>query len=205
MSFYSKAKWLVAGLIRKLWRIRIEGAENERPGISYLICANHQSMLDPVLLGASIRHNPRYMAKAELMRIPGLKQLITALGAYSVDRGGSDVSAVKKTITMLKNGESVLMFPQGTRYKGVDPRTTKVKYGCALIAARAGVPVLPICIHVKNYRIRLFRKTVVRIGKEISPEELAAAAETPEDHRHAAELIFSRIVEMSGERSEEKS
>lgn len=199
MSFYSKAKFLVAGLIRKLWRIRVEGAENERSGVTYLICANHQSMLDPVLLGAAIEHNPRYMAKAELMRIPGLKQLITALGAYSVDRGGSDVAAIKKTISMLKDGESVIMFPQGTRHKGVDPKTTKVKFGCAMIAARAGVPVLPIFIQVKDHKVRLFRRTIVRIGKEISPEELAAVADNPEDHRHGAELIFSRITSLEEE------
>jgi len=196
MSFYSKAKFLVAGLIRKLWRIHVVGAENERPDVPYLICANHQSMLDPVLLGAAIEHNPRYMAKAELMKIPGLKQLITALGAYSVDRGGSDVMAIKKTITMLKEGESIIMFPQGTRYKGIDPKTTKVKFGCAMIAAKANVPVLPIFIQVKDHKVRLFRKTIVRIGKEISPEELAAVAEGPEDHRHGAELIFSRITSL---------
>ena len=196
MSFYSKAKFLVAGLIRKLWRIQVVGAENERPNVPYLICANHQSMLDPVLLGAAIEHNPRYMAKAELMKIPGLKQLITALGAYSVDRSGSDVMAIKKTIAMLKDGESIIMFPQGTRHKGVDPKTTKVKFGCAMIAAKAGVPVLPIFIQVEDHRIRLFRKTIIRIGKEISPEELAAVADSPEDYRHGAELIFSRITSL---------
>ncbi len=196
MSFYSKAKFVFAGLIRKLWRIQVVGAENERPDVPYLICANHQSMLDPVLLGAAIGHNPRYMAKAELMKIPVLKQLITALGAYSVDRGGSDVMAIKKTIAMLKGGESVIMFPQGTRHKGVDPKTTKVKFGCAMIAAKANVPVLPIFIQVKDHKVRLFRKTIIRIGKEISPEELAAMAESREDYRHGAELIFSRIASL---------
>ena len=196
MSFYSKAKFLLAGLIRKLWRIRVEGAENECPETTYLICANHQSMLDPVLLGAAIQHNPRYMAKAELMKVPGLKQLITALGAYSVDRGGSDVAAIKKTISMLREGESVIMFPQGTRHKGVDPKTTKVKFGCAMIAGRAGVSVLPVFIDVKDHKVKLFRKTIIRIGKAISPEELAAVTEGPEDHRHGAELIFSRILAL---------
>ena len=199
MSFYSKAKFLLAGLIRKLWRIRVEGAENERPGVSYLICANHQSMLDPVLLGAAIRHNPKYMAKAELLKVPLVGSLVKALGAYPIDRGGSDVSAIKKTIALLKEGESVIMFPQGTRYKGVDPKTTKIKFGCAMIARRAEVPVLPLYIEVKDHRVRLFRRTVIRIGKEISPEELAAVGD-PEDHRAGAELIFSRITAL-GERS----
>ena len=197
MSFYSKAKFLLAGLVRKLWRIRVEGKENERPGVPYLICANHQSMLDPVLLGAAIAHNPKYMAKAELLKVPLVGSLVKALGAYPIDRGGSDVPAIKKTIALLKEGESVTMFPQGTRYKGVDPRTTKIKFGCAMIAGRAEVPVLPIYIQVKNHRIRLFRRTVIRIGKEISPEELKAVAAGPEDHRRGAELIFERILALA--------
>ncbi len=196
MSFYSGAKRLLAGLIRKLWRIRIVGAENEPVGRACLICANHQSLPDPVLIGAAIRTNPRYMAKAELMRIPVFRSLLKALGAYGVDRGGSDVGAIRKTIEMLKNGESVVMFPQGTRCKGVDPATTKIKFGCAMIASRAGVPVLPVFIQVKDHRVKLFRKTVIRIGREISPEELAAAAEGPEDYRSGAELIFSRILAL---------
>lgn len=196
MSFYSKAKFFLAGLVRKLWRIRVEGKENERPGVSYLICANHQSMLDPVLLGAAIQHNPKYMAKAELLKVPLVGSLVKALGAYPIDRGGSDVAAIKKTIALLKEGESVIMFPQGTRHKRIDPKTTKVKFGCAMIAARAEVPVLPVYIDVKDHCVRLFRKTVIRIGKEISPEELRAVSEGPEDHRHGAELIFSRILAM---------
>ena len=199
MSFYSKAKFLFAGLIRKLWRVEVVGADNELPDKAYLICPNHQSLLDPVLLGAAIKHNPRYMAKVELSRIPLLKQLIVALGGYFVDRGGSDVSAIKKTISMLKAGETVIMFPQGTRYRGVDPKTTKVKFGCAMIATRAGVPVLPVYFEVKDHRVRLFRKTIIHIGKAITTEELAAVSEGSDDHRHGAELIFSRILSLAEE------
>ena len=88
------------------------------------------------------------------------------------------------------------MFPQGTRYKGVDPKTTKIKYGCAMIAQRANVAVLPVFIQAKDYRLRLFRKTKVIIGKEISIDELNSAALSPEDHKSPAELIFSRITEL---------
>lgn len=196
MSFYSKAKFLLAGLIRKLWRVEVIGRENERDGVPYLICANHQSMLDAVILGAAIEHNPKYMAKAELMKVPLVGSLVKALGAYPVDRKNSDVAAIKKTINLLKEGESVSMFPQGTRYRGVSPKGTNIKFGCGLIAQKAGVAVLPVFIKVKNYRVKLFRKTTVIIGKEISAEELKAAGNSPDDHRAAAELIFSRITEL---------
>ena len=196
MSFYSKAKFLLAGLIRKLWRIKVVGGGNELQNKNYLICANHMSMLDPVVIGAAIKHNPRYMAKAEVMRVPVLKSLLKALGAFSLDRGGSDVAAIKKTINMLRDGESVVMFPQGTRHKGVDPKTTSVKFGCSMIAQKAEVGVLPVFIKVKNHRVRIFRKTVVIIGKEITYDELKAVSNGGEDHKSTAEYIFSKITEL---------
>lgn len=196
MSFYSKAKFLLAGLIRKLWRIKVVGKENELQNKPYLICSNHMSMLDPVVIGAAIKHNPKYMAKAELMRVPVLKGLLKALGAFSVDRGGSDVAAIKKTINLLKDGESVVMFPQGTRHKGVDPKTTSIKFGCSMIAHRAEVGVLPVYIKVKDHRVRIFRKTEIIIGKEITCDELNEISKNGEDHKSAAEYIFSKITEL---------
>lgn len=198
MSFYSKAKFLLAGLIRKLWRVQVIGKENERPDKTYVICANHMSMIDPIVIGAAIQHNPKYMAKAELMRIPLLNLLFKALGAYSVDRKGSDVAAIKKTINMLKDGESIMMFPQGTRHKGVDPKTTKVKFGCSMIAHKAEVGVLPIYIKVKNHKVKLFRRTVIIIGKEITFDELKAIS-GGDDHKKSAEYIFSKITELGDE------
>ena len=196
MSFYSKAKFMLAGLIRKLWRIKVVGKENELSGKSYLICANHISMLDPVVIGAAIKHNPKYMAKAEIMRVPVLKSLLKALGAFSVDRGGTDVAAIKKTINLLKSGESVVMFPQGTRHKGVDPKTTSVKFGCSMIAQKAEVGILPIFIKTKKHRVRLFSKTVIIIGEEITFDKLKAVSNGGEDHKSAAEYIFSKITEL---------
>ncbi len=196
MSFYSKAKFLLAGLIRKLWRVRVFGAENERSDKTYVICANHMSMFDPIVIGAAIQHNPRYMAKAELMRVPLLNLLLKALGAYSVDRKGADVAAIKKTINMLKEGESIMMFPQGTRHKGVDPKTTKVKFGCSMIAHKAEVGVLPVYIKVKDHKVRLFRRTDIIIGEEITVDELNAVSNGGEDHKKSAEYIFAKITEL---------
>ncbi len=199
MSFYSSAKKLLAGFIRALYRVKITGAENEPPDGTFLICANHISEADPVIIGASIKHNPRYMAKKELMRVPLVGGLVRALGAYPIDRGGNDVGAVKRTIEMLKNGESVTMFPQGTRYRGVDPKGTKIKYGCAMIALRAEVSVLPIYIKTKNYKIGLFKRTYISIGKPITYDELSEASSGMKDFKAGAELIFSRITELDGD------
>lgn len=194
MSFYSGCKKCFAGLVRAIFRVKIVGADNEPADGTFLICANHISEADPVILGACLKHNPRYMAKKELMSVPLLGWLITALGAYPIDRGGNDVAAVRKTIELLKSGESVIMFPQGTRYKGVDPAGTKFRNGCAMIAVRAGTPVLPIYIETKGYRVRLLRRVTVKIGKPIPCDEIIGAENDREDHASGAALVFSRII-----------
>lgn len=194
MSFYSRSKRRFAWLIRELFRVKLIGAENEPEDGTFLICANHISEADPLILGACLKHNPRYMAKKELMKVPVIGKLITALGAYPIDRGGNDVAAIRKTVDFLKNGESVIMFPQGTRCRGVDPAETRFRNGCALIAARAGVPVLPIYIGTKNFRVRLFRRVTVKVGKPISCDEITGAETGREDFASGASLVFSRII-----------
>ena len=194
MSFYSRSKRRFAWLIRALFRVKLIGAENEPEDGTFLICANHISEADPLILGACLKHNPRYMAKKELMKVPVIGKLITALGAYPIDRGGNDVAAIRKTVDFLKNGESVIMFPQGTRCRGVDPDGTKFRNGCALIAARAGVPVLPIYIGTRNFRVRLFRRVTVKVGKPISCDEITGAETGREDFASGASLVFSRII-----------
>lgn len=194
MSFYSRSKRRFAWHIRALFRVKLIGAENEPEDGTFLICANHISEADPLILGACLKHNPRYMAKKELMKVPVIGKLITALGAYPIDRGGNDVAAIRKTVDFLKNGESVIMFPQGTRCRGVDPAETKFRNGCALIAARAGVPVLPIYIGTKNFRVRLFRRVTVKVGKPISCDEITGAETGREDFASGASLVFSRII-----------
>ncbi len=194
MSFYSRSKRRFAWLIRALFRVKLIGAENEPEDGTFLICANHISEADPLILGACLKHNPRYMAKKELMKVPVIGKLITALGAYRIDRGGNDVAAIRKTVDFLKNGESVIMFPQGTRCRGVDPAETRFRNGCALIAARAGVPVLPIYIGTKNFRVRLFRRVTVKVGKPISCDEITGAETGREDFASGASLVFSRII-----------
>ena len=194
MSFYSRSKRRFAWLIRALFRVKLIGAENEPEDGTFLICANHISEADPLILGACLKHNPRYMAKKELMKVPVIGKLITALGAYPIDRGGNDVAAIRKTVDFLKNGESVIMFPQGTRCRGVDPAETRFRNGCALIAARAGVPVLPIYIGTKNFRVRLFRRVTVKVGKPISCDEITGAEAGREDFASGASLVFSRII-----------
>ena len=118
MNFYEAIYKIFARPVRALYRVRVIGAENLPAEGGCLLCSNHTSMRDVVVLAAALPRQPRYMAKKELFKIPLLSQLIRALGAFPVDRGGADVSSIKKSIAMIEGGEVVSVFPQGHRVKG---------------------------------------------------------------------------------------
>lgn len=195
-KFYAWAYKCFRPLVMKIFNIHITGSENELPEGGCLVCANHISNFDVIVLAAALKRQLRYLAKAELYRVPILRRLIRALGAFPIKRGSGDVGAIKTTLRLLEQGEMVGYYPQGTRHIGVDPRTTPVKHGIAMIASRAKVPVLPVCIQTKNYRIVPFRRIDVRIGKPIYPEEYSIAARTPEEYKRVSEYIFKKITEM---------
>ncbi len=201
-GLYRVVRGLLGGPIRFFTRIHVRGWENEPPvgsGGCLIIC-NHLTWRDPIMLCAVLKHHqPHFMAKKELFRIPVLAQLLRALGAYPVDRGGADVGAIRHTITMLKEGVPVGMFPQGHRYNGQDPRKTDVKKGAAMMAVKAGVPVLPMYIKVKNNRAKLFCRKEIIIGKPVTQAELAYDLEATGEYERISKLLFERVCELGNE------
>ena len=198
-GLYKFFKFILTYPLRFLCNMKVRGTENEpttEQG-AYLVIANHRTWADPIYLACVLKHGqPHFMAKKELFRIPLLNLLIRALGAYPVNRGGADVGAVKHTIEMLKAGVCVGMFPQGHRYNKVDPRKTPVKTGAAMIALKAGVPVLPVFIKVKNNKhFFLCRKEVI-VGKPITAEEMNYNPEAPGEYQRVADYLFERVCEL---------
>ena len=198
-GLYKAVKFTLTYPIRFLCRMKVTGAENEPTAEkgTYLVIANHRTWADPIYLCCALKHQqPHFMAKKELFRIPLLNLLIRALGAYPVNRGGADVSAIRRTIDMLKQGVCVGMFPQGHRYNGVDPRETPVKTGAAMIAQKANVQVLPVFIKVKNNRHRFLCKKEIIVGKPISIEEMGYDPEAPGEYQRIADLLFGKVCDL---------
>lgn len=166
-KFYARIYKLLAGLVRKVYRIEIVGSENEPEDAPFLVCANHISNQDVVILAASIKHQVRFLAKAELFKVPLLGRLIRALGAYPVERGKGDVGAIKNTLKLIDKGEVVGIYPQGHRYAGIHPADSEIKGGIGLILTKKQIPVLPVAIQTKKFKVRIFKKTKVIIGKPL--------------------------------------
>ena len=198
-GLYKVVKFVLTYPLRFLCNMRVRGTENEPTTDqgAYLVIANHRTWADPIYLCCVLKHGqPHFMAKKELFKIPLLNLLIRALGAYPVNRGGADVGAIKHTIEMLKAGVCVGMFPQGHRYNKVDPRKTPVKTGAAMIALKAGVPVLPVFVKVKNNRHRIFCMKEVIIGKPITIEEMNYNPEAPGEYQRVADYLFERVCAL---------
>ena len=136
------------------------------------------------------------MAKKELFKIPLLAQLIKMLGAFPIDRGGNDVGAIKKSVAMLKEGKCLGIFPQGHRYPETDPRGTPRKNGAALICTRAEADVVPVYIHRKNHKFRLFKRTYVIIGERIAFSSFGYDPEGSGEYKRLTDGIFDKVCDI---------
>ena len=180
--------------------VRVRGRENVPKG-GFLLAANHTSMLDVVVLYGFLWRRIRFMAKKEIFRAKPGAWFFRKMGAFPVDRGGNDVGAIRTAIRLLKEGEVVCVFPEGTRHSGEDPRNSAVFGGIGMMAYRAGATVLPVCIKAEDNHVRFFHRTEVIIGKPIPPAELGVEKGGSAEYRRAAERVFSVICSL-GDKNE---
>jgi 1-acyl-sn-glycerol-3-phosphate acyltransferase len=125
-----------------LYGLRVSGRENWPATGGGLVCANHQSMFDPPLVGLTCSRRMNYLARDTLFRIPVLAPLIRFLDAIPIDREGVGLSGLKETLRRLKAGELVLIFPEGTRTH--DGEVAPLKPGFISVARRSRVPLVPV-------------------------------------------------------------
>lgn len=191
---------LLAVPVRKLYRVRVINPNNEPLDHYFIVASNHTAAADAVIICAAMKNQIRFMSKKELFKVPVVGAFLKAIGCYPVDRKGSDISALRNTINLLKDEDCVGIFPQGTRCPRVDPATTSVKNGVGLIAARSGADVLPVCVKSKKGAVKMFRKNYLIIGNLIKNEELDFENNKgAEGHQRVADRIFSDICKLYAE------
>lgn len=171
--------------------IRCVGRENLPEG-GALLCGNHTTASDPFCVVFAIGRKPqcRVMAKEELMKIPVLGWLLDKAGIIGVDRGKADVGAIKEAMKALKNGEKLILFPEGTRVEVGSEGAAQT--GAAMLSTRTGVPILPIYIPRKK---RWFRRTTVVFGEAYHPE-FEGRRPTPEDYERISAELMARIYAL---------
>ncbi|MDO5141844.1 MAG: lysophospholipid acyltransferase family protein [Eubacteriales bacterium] len=164
---------------------RVIGRENIPAG-GCVVCPNHVQLSDPPFAAIALgRRVPlRLMAKKELFQGNRFfAWLIGALGAFPVDREGTDISAIKTALGVVRGGDKLIIFPQGTR----GAAEGETKKGAAMLAVKTRAPVLPMYItENKGFRCRA---TVV-IGEPFLPEGKS------KDYGAIADDILHRIYAL---------
>ena len=187
-KFYRRCFKLAAPFINFFRPFEVSGRENMISGAA-LVCSNHSAMIDPfqIAVAFGIDTNIHVIAKIELFRIPVLAPVLRKLGMISVDRSINDIASIKASLGYLKNGEKVLIFPEGTRVQEYDANSAKS--GAVKLAERTGAPVIPVFIPRKK---PLFKKSTLVFGEPYhiyKPEE----KRTPEEYKKLSEELMYKI------------
>ncbi len=136
------AIWVIA---KGLVRLSVVGAENIPATGGYVLApGGHRSILDTPLASMAGPRVLRYMGAETYFKIPGLGFFLRAMGGFPVERALTDRAALRISEEVLRNGEPLVVFPEGTRQEG--PEVQPLKEGAVFLAARAGVPIVPIGI-----------------------------------------------------------
>jgi 1-acyl-sn-glycerol-3-phosphate acyltransferase len=191
--FVGLVSWPV---VMGLYRLRVQGLEHLPEG-GFVLAANHTSNFDPWALGVPLlpRRQLRFMAKSELFN-PVLAPFLRAGGAFKVRRGEGDIEAMRTAAELVKEGEIVVMFPEGTRRKkGLRKRhVARAHTGAARIALGAGAPLVPAAIAGTD---RLSRLGPLRVAygqpvdlSDLDGLDIKRAAE------EATERLMTRIEEL---------
>lgn len=178
------------------FRVKVSGIENFLKGEKLLLCSNHQSFWDMPILIAVCPYQIHFLAKKEIFKHKIFVPLLLKLGLIPINRGASDIKAVKNSEQALENG--VLgVFPEGTRRPLARPE--KAKAGAALMAMHTGSEILPAAINY-NGAIKLFGRVNVRFGEILSAEnympENTAAALPKTAIRALSNTISEEIIKL---------
>ena len=187
--FYRFAHRLVNVIFWLIYRIKVTGLEKVPEGAG-VISGNHTSNIDPVILALvlPVHDAPRFMAKKELYRFKPLGWLITALGAFPVERGSADMKAIKTALGILRSGRKLLVFPEGTRV--AKDEAVAAKHGAAMLASRTNSPIIPV--NISRGRKPFINRITVIFGAPFEfPKEKGAVP--PKDYPGIIDKVMREV------------
>ena len=163
---YGTARLLAQFVFICLFMVRVSGRRNIPRKGGAILASNHQSFLDPVLIGLGLWQRVHFMARAELFDIPIFDRLISALNAFPVRRTVADRKAIREAVSKASAGDLVVVFPEGTRidHGGLG----EMQPGAAFIAKRARCPIVPVAIYGAHRawptRYKIFHLAPIRVA-----------------------------------------
>jgi len=209
--FYNLLKYVLLGpLLRLVFRPRIEGLEHVPASGPAIVAGNHLSFSDHFLMPAVLKRRITFLAKAEYFTGPGLKGRLTAAffrsaGQIPVDRSGKDAgqAAIREGLGVLGRDELLGIYPEGTRSH--DGRLYKGKVGVAVMALRAGVPVVP-CAMIGTFeaqppgrKLPRVHPVTIRFGEPLDFSRYAGMENEKAILRAVTDEIMYAILSLSGQ------
>ena len=180
------------------YRLRVRGKENLPSSGGFVLTCNHVSSFDPWPLGLPLwpQRWLRFMAKSELYWGP-LQLVLDGAGAFKVRRGLADLEAIETAVRLAREGQTVVMFPEGTRRtKGlVKKHEARPRTGAARIALEAGVPLVPAAVAGTD---RLLRLGPLRVayGSPVDIDDLRGSDDLRAASQEATDRLMARIAEL---------
>lgn len=184
-----------ACFLKFIFPVKKYGHVEPYTGRSYIIVGNHYSCADVIPAALATDMPVRYMAKSELFKGGIVKRICEKTGAIPVSRDGNDVRAVMQALKCLKNGEIVVIFPEGTRNK-TNEIFLPFKSGAAALAIKTQSPVIPM-VQVK--KMRVFKKARVLYGEPIEFTEFYGKKLSEEEIKECDETLRLKMLEMYAE------
>jgi 1-acyl-sn-glycerol-3-phosphate acyltransferase len=173
--------------------VRVQGVERVPKSGALLLCGNHRSVWDPMLVGAMVRRRAWYIAKVELFRYPLLGPILRLVGAYPVRRHTPDRSALRRSLEVLEHQGALVLFPEGTRSKSGE--LGKGAPGAALLALRTGAAVVPVGIR-GSYGFRSGLE--VHFGEPLRLEAPPGRLSSRELGEIVEGQIMARVADLAG-------
>lgn len=198
---YRTLRTAVLAVVKLLFRLRVEGGENFPAG-PFILSPVHRSFIDTPIAGMATSRRLRFMGKESLWQIRPLGALLSLLGGFPVQRGTADRTALRAATDVLSLGEPLVMFPEGTRRSGDRVRRDDMLDGPAFVAARAGVPIVPVglggtvrALPVGSVVPRP-RRVVVVVGDPIPPPAKVQGRVPRRAVRELTDRLFQELSDL---------
>ncbi len=190
MWFYYFCKFFAMIFYNIVYPHKVIGKENLPKDKNFILVSNHYGKIDILVISALFKRRPYFLAKKELMENKFWGKVFKHYGLIPVDRSKADIVALKQCFTVLKNGENLAIFPEGTRNK-LNDDLQELKGGASLIALKAGVSVVPVMMYK---RFRPFRKNYLKIGKPFDYDEFKGRKATAEVVEETEKIMKEKMI-----------
>jgi len=165
-AVWAVGRLTIGSAVKIVAPLRVYGEERMPRAGGLVVAANHFSWIDPPALGVASPRTLYMMAKVEAHRVPGLGELMRSFGAFPVRRGQSDREAVRTMRRIVRDGNALGMFVEGTRQRTGVPGP--VQPGAAMVALNEDVPLIPVAIGSQRWRLGNFAPVSVAWGEPIT-------------------------------------